>query len=295
MEWIMRPRHGRVAPVPRAPQRIERGGVRSMEKSSTGMPGGVPDPAIIDRMARLVRRSERMVAFTGAGISTESGIPDYRGPTGVWQTGNIPHIDKVRTDAEARRSFWEHRRETYPAMQARVPNAGHRALARLEQAGSLLAIITQNIDGLHQKAGNTPGRVIELHGSSHRVHCANCGATYEGDVIQRRLEAGEADPRCSVCGGALRTSTILFGESLPSEALELAQRVTLATDLMLVVGSSLMVNPAARLPRIAKERGAGLIIVNREPTPLDELADVRAWSDAGPTLEALAGRVLGSS
>lgn len=251
-----------------------------------------PDPALVESMANRIRASERMVAFTGAGISTESGIPDYRGPNGVWQTGNIPSIETVRTDDEARRDFWQRRRETYPAMQARSPNAGHIALAELEAAGKLLAIVTQNIDGLHQKAGNDPGRVIELHGSSHRLHCELCGAEYDGDEIQRRLEAGETDPRCDRCGGPLRTSTILFGESLPKDALHLAQRVTLAADLMLVVGSSLVVNPAARLPQIAKERGAGLLIVNRTETPLDAIADVRAVSDAGPTLAALADRVL---
>lgn len=252
----------------------------------------LPAPEVLDRMVELVRASVRMVAFTGAGISTESGIPDYRGPSGVWQTGNIPHVDTIRTDAEARREFWQRRLETYPAMQARVPNAGHLALARFEHAGRLLAIITQNIDGLHQKAGNSADRVIELHGSSHRLHCPQCGADYDGVAIQARLEAGDEDPRCDVCGGPLRTSTILFGEALPKETLDLAQRVTVAADLMLVVGSSLVVNPAARLPAIAQERGAGLIIINRTATPLDAIADVRVAAEAGPTLSVLAQRVL---
>lgn len=253
----------------------------------------LPSPAVLDRMEQMIRNSSRMVVFTGAGISTESGIPDYRGPNGVWQTGNIPHIDTVRTDQEARKEFWQRRLETYPTMLARVPNAGHEALARFEAAGKLLAVVTQNIDGLHQKAGNLPERVIELHGSSHRLHCLRCGETYDGVAIQARLEAGEDDPRCTACGGPLRTSTILFGESLPVEALQLAQRVSLATDLMLVVGSSLVVNPAARLPQIARQRGAGLIIINRTPTPLDGLADIRVAAEAGPTLGELARRVLG--
>lgn len=253
----------------------------------------LPSPDILDRMEEMFRASSRMVAFTGAGISTESGIPDYRGPNGVWQTGKIPHIDTIRTDQESRMEFWQRRLETYPTMLARVPNPGHRALARFEESGKLLAIITQNIDGLHQKAGNLPGRVIELHGSSHRVHCPQCGAEYDGEAIQARLEAGEEDPRCDVCGGPLRTSTILFGESLPVAALQLAHRVALATDLMLVVGSSLVVNPAARLPAIAKSNGAGLIIINRTPTPLDDVADIRVGAEAGPTLHELARRVLG--
>jgi len=180
-------------------------------------------------------------------------------------------------------------------MQARQPNAGHRALARFERAGKLLAIITQNIDGLHQKAGNRPDRVIELHGSTHRLRCVACGRVYEGVDIQARLDAGETDPRCEVCGGVLRSATVLFGEALPREALQMAAAVAQATDLMLVVGSSLVVNPAARLPVIAKERGAGLIIINRTPTPLDSLADIRVAAEAGPTLQALADRVLGTA
>lgn len=255
----------------------------------------LPAPDVLDRMVDLVRASTRMVAFTGAGISTESGIPDYRGPNGVWTTGNIPHVETIRTDDEARREFWQQRRQTYPTMLARQPNAGHLALARFEDAGKLLAVITQNIDGLHQKAGNHAERVIELHGSSHRLYCLKCGTQYDGETIQARLEAGEEDPRCTVCGGPLRTSTILFGEAMPVEALRLAQRVTLAADLMLVVGSSLVVNPAARLPAIAKQRGAGLIIINRTPTPLDAEADIRVAAEAGPTLAALASRVLGEA
>jgi NAD-dependent deacetylase len=252
----------------------------------------LPDPAVLDQIAEMIRRSGRMAAFTGAGISTESGIPDYRGPNGVWTTGKIPHIDTIRTDDEARREFWQQRRRTYPTMLAREPNDGHRALARFERAGKLLAIITQNIDGLHQKAGNQPDRVIELHGSSHRIRCLSCGRVYDGAHIQTRLDAGETDPRCEVCGGALRSATVLFGEPLPKEALSMAHAVAKATDLMLVVGSSLVVNPAARLPAIAKRHGAGLVIINRTPTPLDTMADVRVAAEAGPTLRALADRVL---
>lgn len=256
--------------------------------------GNGATPKVIDRMVDMIRQADRIVAFTGAGISTESGIPDYRGPNGVWQTGNIPHVDTMRTDDEARRESWQHRLESYPDMLALKPNAGHEALSRLERAGKLLAIITQNIDGLHQKAGNRDDRVIELHGSSHRIRCNNCGEVYEGVTIQTRLEAGEEDPRCVVCGGTLRSSTVLFGESLPENALQLAHRVSLAADVMLVVGSSLVVNPAARLPAIAKQNGAGLIIINQTETPLDTLADVRVAAQAGPTLDAIANGALGN-
>ncbi|MGB3307965.1 MAG: Sir2 family NAD-dependent protein deacetylase [Thermomicrobiales bacterium] len=259
-----------------------------------------PDPpapkvteGAMDQLVDIVAASQRMVVFTGAGISTESGIPDYRGPNGVWARNAIPSIETIDTSDTAQRAHWEFRRENYPIMVARQPNEGHRALARFERAGRLLAIITQNIDGLHQKAGNQPDRVIELHGSTHRLRCMNCGREYDGLAIQQRLEAGEEAPRCEVCGGPLRSATILFGEPLPAEALRKAVAVSQACDLMLVVGSSLVVNPAARLPAIAKQQGARLVILNRTPTPLDSIADLHLEAEAGPTLAELARRVLG--
>jgi NAD-dependent deacetylase len=251
-----------------------------------------PDEATLDRMAAMVGRSERIAFFTGAGISTESGLPDYRGPNGVWTTGDIPHIDDMKYDEASRLRFWEQRRKTYPFMQSREPNEGHHSIARLEDAGKVLAVITQNIDSLHQKAGTHPERVIELHGSAHKLRCLNCGHIMDGDVVQKMLEAGDPDPRCEVCGGPLRSGTILFGEALPRQALELAHKVALVTDLMIVVGSSLVVNPAARLPAIAKERGAGLIIINRTATPLDNSADIVVRTEAGPTLAAMTERVV---
>lgn len=248
-------------------------------------------PHNLDLVASLIRSSERLVVFTGAGISTESGIPDYRGPNGVWARQAIPHIDSIRTDDASRIEHWQDRRQRYPEMLAREPNAGHRAIADLEAMGYLLAIITQNIDGLHQKAGNDPERVIELHGSTHTLRCLSCGRQWDGRDIQRRLEAGEVDPRCEVCGGILRTGTILFGEALPEQALRTATAVSRATDLMLVVGSSLVVNPAARLPVIARERGARLVIINQSATPLDDLADVRIHGGAGEALSGIVSRV----
>lgn len=252
----------------------------------------LPDEPTLARMTDMVQSSERIVFFTGAGISTESGLPDYRGPNGVWTTGDIPHIDKMKFDTASREEFWRRRREAYPFMQSRQPNDGHRAIARLEDAGKLLAVITQNIDRLHQKAGSHPERVIELHGNTHTLRCTRCGHEMSGERVQEMLEAGETDPRCEVCGGPLRSATILFGEALPKPALELAHKVALVTDLMVVVGSSLVVNPAAQLPQVAKRRGAGLIIINRTPTPLDPIADIVARTEAGPTLEALADRVV---
>jgi NAD-dependent deacetylase len=177
-------------------------------------------------------------------------------------------------------------------MQAREPNAGHHALAELERAGRLLGIITQNIDGLHQKAGNDTGRVVELHGTTHVINCMQCGRRYSGDHVQQRLDHGETDPRCPACGGVLRSGTILFGEPLPARAIEQALALSQATDLMLVIGTSLVVNPAARLPLIAKRSGAALMVINREPTPLDEQADVVERGDAGPILSALVQAAL---
>lgn len=246
----------------------------------------------LDSIADLVRSSDRVVVFTGAGVSTESGIPDYRGPNGVWARNAIPHIDTIRTDRASRIEHWQDRRTRYPEMLARQPNAGHDAIAQLGASGHLLAIITQNIDGLHQKAGNDPERVIELHGSTHVIVCSSCGRTYTGEEVQARLEAGEEDPRCSVCGGVLRSGTVLFGESLPERALRTAHAVSMATDLMIVVGSSLVVNPAARLPAIAKQNGARLVIINQSPTPLDGMADVRVAGSAGAVLSGVVSRVL---
>lgn len=252
----------------------------------------VVNPQDLDRVADLVRSSDRMSVFTGAGISTESGIPDYRGPNGVWARQAIPHIDTIRTDRESRIAGWQDRRRRYPEMLAREPNAGHLAIAEFEAGGRLLAIITQNIDGLHQKAGNSPDRVIELHGSTHVIRCTQCGREYTGVEIQVRLEAGEEDPRCPVCGGVLRSGTILFGEALPPAALRTAYAVAKTTDLMLVIGSSLVVNPAARLPVIARDNGARVVIINQTATPIDELADVQIRAGAGEVLHGIAQRVF---
>ena len=255
-------------------------------------PHGASDRAIAALIA-LAEPATRIVAFTGAGISTESGIPDYRGPNGVWATGNIPTIADFRERAETRRAYWEQRRTGYADFAAKPPNDGHLALVALERAGRLQAVITQNIDGLHQKAGSNPDRVIELHGTAHRVRCLDCGRTWPANQIQDRLAAGEREPRCVVCGGPLRGATVLFGEPLPAEALRRAAEASAACDLMLVIGSSLVVNPAAQLPALAKQRGARLIIVNRTPTPLDVLADALVGGDAGPVLRRVVTHLVG--
>lgn len=257
------------------------------ELSSQPPLSDVMHSADLARVADLIRGSERLVVFTGAGISTESGIPDYRGPNGVWAKQTIPHIDTMRTDDHSRIENWQQWRNRYPELIARQPNAGHLAIADLESLGYLLAVITQNIDGLHQKAGNHPERVIELHGSSHFLRCLDCGRRWKAEDIFRRLEEGDIDPRCEFCGGPLRTGTILFGEALPEQALRTAFAVSRATDLMIVIGTSLVVNPAARLPALAKESGARLVIINQSSTPLDDLADVRITAGAGSVLSSI--------
>lgn len=246
----------------------------------------------IDDALALMRSARRMVFFTGAGISTESGLPDYRGPDGVWTTGKIPSIGELPQTEAARLEFWQRRREMYPFMQSREPNTGHRAIANLVRNGRAFAVITQNIDGLHQRSGVPDDRVVELHGSTRRLRCLPNDHLVDGDKVQQMLEEGDPDPRCPACGGILRSDTVLFGEPLPPDALELATRIAAATDLMVVVGSSLVVYPAAQLPQIARQRGAGLIIIDRAETALDDLASIVIRGEAGLVLESLAQGVL---
>lgn len=243
----------------------------------------------------ILKTTQRLVFFTGAGISTESGLPDYRGPEGVWTTGKIPTVSEMPKTDEARREFWQWRRESYPFMQNRQPNSGHAAIASLILHGQAQAVITQNIDGLHQKSGVPDDRVIELHGSTRKLRCIPNGHHVNGDDVQKQLEAGELDPRCPQCGGVLRSDTVLFGETLPKDALEMAARLSAVADVMVVVGSSLVVYPAAQLPQIAKERGASLIIIDRAETALDDLADIVIRGEAGSILTEIANGVLESS
>ena len=245
----------------------------------------------VETAVSLIRGASSIVAMTGAGISTESGIPDYRGPGGVWESQKPPTIGDYLENAETRRVSWKRRLTDYPRLAERHPNAGHRALVELERRGTLLAIITQNIDGLHQKAGSSADRVIELHGNAHQLQCVECGKIWPAEPIQERLRSGEEDPRCEVCGGILRSGTVLFGDPLPKSALDKALAVSNACNVMLIVGSSLVVNPAAQLPQIARRQGASLIMLNRTETTLDSLADVQILGESGPTLSDLVGRL----
>ncbi|GAA5187376.1 NAD-dependent protein deacetylase [Rugosimonospora acidiphila] len=216
----------------------------------------------------------RIAVLTGAGISTDSGVPDYRGPNGVWTRDPSAtaafSYSSFMSDPQVRARFWR----SYLGHSAwhAEPNAAHRALAELERHGSATRILTQNIDGLHQKAGSTPRKVVELHGSMHDTVCTRCRVRTPSTLALARVAAGEADPACTACGGILKLATVLFGERLHPDTLSLAGNVARACQLLLAVGSSLLVEPAASLCAVAVEAGARLVIINRDPTPYDDLA-----------------------
>ncbi len=222
-----------------------------------------------------VGEARRVVVLTGAGISTDSGIPDFRGPQGVWTTNpkaeKLSDIRYYMSDPEVRRLSWQSRLE-HSAWKAQ-PNSGHKALVELEKRGQLHALITQNIDELHQVAGNTPQKVIEVHGTMRKVVCMSCGERAPMEKALARVRAGEADPPCRSCGGILKSATISFGQQLVPEVIDRAMQAAAEADLFLSVGTSLQVYPIAGAVPLAKNAGARVVIVNAEPTPFDELAD----------------------
>jgi NAD-dependent deacetylase len=237
--------------------------------------------------------AERVVVLTGAGISTDSGIPDFRGPQGLW-TKN-PAAEKMATlqhymaDPEVRRHSWQMRLEM--AAHERQPNAGHRALVALERRGKLHALVTQNVDGLHQKAGTAKDLVIEIHGTLHEVTCMACGERAPMERALARVRAGEADPPCRSCGGILKSATISFGQNLVPEDLERSQQVAGECDLLLAIGSTLAVYPAAGVVPIAARAGARIVILNAEPTEMDSLADALLRGSISEILPRLVGAV----
>jgi NAD-dependent deacetylase len=249
--------------------------------------------ALVDDARRRIDSAGRVVALTGAGISTESGIPDFRGPRGVW-TKN-PAAEKQSTiqnylaEPEVRTAAWRARCDS-PAWSAE-PNAGHRALVALERRGKLHALVTQNIDELHQRAGSSAEKVIEVHGSMRRVMCWQCGRRAPMAEALARVRAGEDDPHCLVCGGILKSDTISFGQALVPAVIERALRVAAEADLLLAVGSTLQVQPVASMVPMAARAGAAIVIVNDQETAMDELADVVIRSPIGAVLSAIcAGR-----
>jgi len=250
------------------------------------MEGQVAQDQAVRRLAALISEAERIVAFTGAGISTESDIPDFRSPGGVWDQNQPIQYADFMAHAEARRETWRRGLQTYPVVAAARPNPAHLALVRLERRGVLTAVVTQNIDGLHLQAGHAPDRVIELHGNAHGVRCLGCAMEAPRESVHARVLAGEAEPPCVDCGGILKPTTISFGEPMPRAPLVAAERAVRNADLVLVVGSSLVVYPAAGLPVVGVQSGAQLAIVNQTPTPLDDRAVLVVRGKAGAVLPA---------
>jgi NAD-dependent protein deacetylase/lipoamidase len=249
----------------------------------------MPNDPDIAELARLIDKARRAVVFTGAGISTESGIPDFRSPGGIWtRMAPIDFADFLASE-EARRETWRRRFAMEETFAAARPNRGHRAVAELVRRGVVAAVITQNIDGLHQSSGIPAERVIELHGNTTYAHCLDCARRYELEVIRAAFERVETAPVCQSCGGFVKTATISFGQAMPPAAMRRAETETIAADLFIVAGSSLVVYPAAGFPELAKRYGATLVIVNREPTPLDAIADLVLHRAIGETLGAATG------
>src|SRR3989440_6187232 len=234
--------------------------------------------------AELMQQAKRIVVLTGAGISTESGIPDFRSPGSIWQQQPTVSYQDFIIKPEARQQYWQTRRNLSAQVLTARPNAAHLALADLERKKRLLGIVTQNFDGLHQDAGNNPKHIVELHGTSRAAACTHCGQRSSIQELQQRIDAGEIDPLCPNCGGFLKASTILFGQRVPDEELSRARELALSCDLFLVVGSSLKVIPAATLPRLALKNDVPLIIINLQPTPLDDYAEIVINEKAGVVL-----------
>ena len=235
----------------------------------------------------LLQASQRAVVFTGAGISTESGIPDFRGPNGIWKKVRPIDFSDFVASEETRRESWRRKFSGDDKLIGADPNAGHRAVARLVELGKVSHIITQNVDNLHQVSGVPDDQVIELHGNAHYASCLDCGKRYELTDIKNRFMADETVPYCDACNGIVKTATISFGQAMPVDEMQRAQEATLNCDLMMAIGSSLTVYPAAGFPVMAKRNGAALVILNNEETDLDPIADMVINRQIGPTLSAV--------
>ena len=231
---------------------------------------------LIKKGAQLIRQANKILVFTGAGLGTESGIPDFRSPGGIWDRYDPSdfYFQKIISDEKAREKYWKMSSEYWDVMKNAKPNRAHLAIKELEDAGKLLAIVTQNIDGLHQKAGNSPDKIIELHGTAFSVSCLNCGRKYDREEIEKRIRSGVKVPYCDSCSGILKPDTISFGQALPQDKLSMAFKYASECDLCIVLGSSLVVYPAASVPSHAVQNGAKLIIINKDSTHLDPEADL---------------------
>jgi NAD-dependent deacetylase len=251
----------------------------------------------IDAVADIILESNKIVIFTGAGISTESGIPDFRSPGGIWDQYDPNELtyQKFLSSQASREKYWERQKLLWPIIAAAMPNAGHLAIAELHKMGKLDCIITQDGDSLHQKSGIPDKMVIELHGTWTRALCLGCGRKYPSEDIQVRLEAGEKVPLCEECGGIMKPDVIQFGQAMPEKETSEAQRRAAGCDLLMACGSSLVVYPAAQMPLLAKDKGARLVIINLMSTPHDRYADVVINEKLGETLTKIIRRVKENS
>ncbi len=260
----------------------------SMPFSREAQPSAMQD---VELLAAWLSSASAAVAFTGAGISTESGIPDFRSPNGIWSKVSPVYFDDFLSSPTARHEYWRQKSVTHVEFSRALPNDGHRAIAEWETAGILRGVITQNIDGLHQQAGSR--RVLELHGTAREIACLTCGVRFPADPWVQRFFELQSVPDCPDCGGLLKHATISFGQSLDETVLREALRQSRESDLFLAVGSSLVVHPAAGLPALAKDNGARLVIINRDPTPLDSMADLVIREPIGATLSDVARMMSG--
>lgn len=246
----------------------------------------------IKMLSEMIREAHRIVVFTGAGISTESGIPDFRSPGGLWTKYQPIEFSDFVSSEDKRRESWQMKFATESVMRDAKPNQGHLAIAELYQMGKLSSVITQNVDGLHQVSGIPDGKIIELHGNATYAKCLDCHNRYELSEIKEAFEENEVPPVCNVCGGYIKTATISFGQPMPVSEMEEAEAETLACDLFLAIGSSLVVYPAAGFPQIAKQNGARLVIINRDETGLDGFADLVLNREIGETLSAALAQIV---
>ena len=247
--------------------------------------------SLIAKGASMVQEAEKVLVFAGAGLSTESGIPDFRSPGGLWSKYDPSdfYYEKILSDEGARKKYWKMCTESYEIMRDAVPNRAHLAIKALEDMGKLIAVVTQNIDHLHHRAGNSPGRIIEIHGTAFSVSCLDCGKGYDRDAIEERIRLGEEIPYCDECSGILKPDTISFGQAMPQDKVVLAIAHARECDLCIAAGSSLVVYPAASIPVYAVESGAKLMIVNRDETPLDSTADLVIHESVSKVLGEMVG------
>jgi NAD-dependent deacetylase len=239
----------------------------------------------VDELKAIIAVADAVVGFTGAGISTESGVPDFRSPNSPWMRNKPIPFDVFLHSAEARREAWRRKFAMDDLYRGARPSRGHLALASLVAQGKMPAVITQNIDGLHHESGIPAERIVELHGNGTYAACLSCGQRHELERIRLHFETHGAAPTCAACAGIVKSATISFGQAMPEQAMRRAQELALACDVFLVLGSSLVVYPAAALPVIAKQNGATLVIINREPTEMDNFADLVIRAEIGSTLE----------